>query len=298
MSMRKHVAKATGGNYIISALSEQEGASDIYDETKQFCEKFPTKTEMQDLADWAIDKYGDKISGIIINCTYYPEPAFKGDSEPATFAGIEVSFKDKQENNNTDQNKSTMNKKKLIRKLNSKGLTHKLSTPQQEFIADLIFSDGEPGTVEKMIEKFYEEQRYEMIGATTDEAKVLAKSEKKDCAVRALSVLIGGDYMAAHKALKNAGRKEKSGSKTHEIKKAAKELGLELDEMSYDELTDPEPRGYDEPHYYTIKTFAKYHPRGKYLLITTDHAMGLINGEVHSDIGLSYAHVKTAFEIK
>lgn len=56
--------------------------------------------------------------------------------------------------------------------------------------------------------------------------------ENNDCTVRALAVALNGDYRAAHRSMSALGRKKGQGAGRHIWKKAFRECGFELDDVT------------------------------------------------------------------
>lgn len=76
-----------------------------------------------------------------------------------------------------------------------------------------------------------------MLPRSTDIGNRIAKTsaafqETNDCTVRALAVCLGGDYVKAHTALKEKGRKEGRGLANYLWAEAYQDLGLRLDDVT------------------------------------------------------------------
>lgn len=107
----------------------------------------------------------------------------------------------------------------------------------------------------------------------------VAKTEKKDCAVRALASILG-DYTKAHEIFTSFGRKPREGTFGFTINKI-----LTNDELMAS-LGYKVKRMYNMPYFSKVKnrlTMAKlkeYYPQGKYYVTTENHAFALIDGVI------------------
>jgi hypothetical protein len=94
------------------------------------------------------------------------------------------------------------------------------------------------------------------------------KRETKDCAVIATSFLLDTSYAICHTAYKESGRKNNAGCSMDNIEDAFSKLGVSLN-LVWDKKD---------------KTFNKIReefPKGKYLLLSRNHAASLIDGKLH-----------------
>lgn len=119
--------------------------------------------------------------------------------------------------------------------------------------------------------------------------------EHNDCGVRALALAADIPYSHAHRILKQEGRKNRKGTSTGMIERAVPQLGLVVERIisgrTYSGLSyGPLPTVADTIHRY---------PKGRFIIITNDHGMALIDGEIH-DTGVvkgPRARVKMLFRI-
>lgn len=97
------------------------------------------------------------------------------------------------------------------------------------------------------------------------------RNETNDCSVRALAVVTGEDYEAAHRALQAEGRKHRKGSTMPAIAKAAKRLGYTM------------IRG-DRRNYVakTVRTAERDRNlrRGAFMLEVRSHVAGMVDGQI------------------
>ena len=97
-------------------------------------------------------------------------------------------------------------------------------------------------------------------------------NETADCSVISMSIATGKSYEECHKAFKEAGRKDRRGvglgmienvlqqfGFNNEIKVCATELGKRI----------------------TVNQAGKYLKDGKYIAVTRNHALAIVNGVVH-----------------
>lgn len=98
----------------------------------------------------------------------------------------------------------------------------------------------------------------------------------KDCLVRAIAILFGVSWEKAYTDLCNYGLL------IHDMPDKDSTVSLLLKDRGYRKGIMP-----DCPACYTIRDFAEEHPYGDYLLLTSDHAVPLINGNYYdtSDSG-------------
>tara|TARA_R100001126_G_C4873802_1_gene174715 strand:- start:102 stop:611 length:510 start_codon:yes stop_codon:yes gene_type:complete len=141
-----------------------------------------------------------------------------------------------------------------------------------------------------------------MINLTTKEIKgytssSIAKSEKKDCFVRALAAGFEINYNDAHAIAKDRfNREDKKGTKGHEIISGMKEIeesgivlgdviakvkvlkGLDIKNRYklYGELIDRKK---------TVKSFIKDHPKGNYIVTVSKHAFVVKDGKLIDNVG-------------
>lgn len=91
------------------------------------------------------------------------------------------------------------------------------------------------------------------------------RSEKDDCAVFAVMTAAGVSYDQAWKALKNVGREKGQATPISMIVGALRGLGLS-------------PMVYMVAGKATVSRAVKMHSRGRFILFTDNHAMGLRDG--------------------
>lgn len=91
------------------------------------------------------------------------------------------------------------------------------------------------------------------------------RSEKDDCAVFAVMTAAGVSYDQAWKALKNVGREKGQATPISMIIGALRGLGLS-------------PMVYMVAGKATVSRAVKMHSRGRFILFTDNHAMGLRDG--------------------
>ena len=156
-----------------------------------------------------------------------------------------------------------------------------------------------------------------MINLTTKEIKgytssSIAKSEKKDCFVRALAAGFEINYNDAHAIAKDRfNREDKKGTKGHEIISGMKEIeesgiaigdviakvkvlkGLDIKNRYklYGELIDRKK---------TVKSFIKDHPKGNYIVTVSKHAFVVKDGKLIDNVGEEFRptrKVDGAYEI-
>lgn len=102
---------------------------------------------------------------------------------------------------------------------------------------------------------------------------LLRLNERKDCTVRALSLMIGS-YERAHKILKDAGRKERKG-----FPLAAWLDSLEvLEGMKIDRVKIVHGKGKEKM---TPTRFCEKYNKGSYIVCINSHAFAVINGVIH-----------------
>jgi hypothetical protein len=109
----------------------------------------------------------------------------------------------------------------------------------------------------------------------------IAKTEKKDCAVRALANILG-DYPKAHEIFTVAGRKPKEGTFGFTIHK------ILMDDELMASLGYKVKKMYQLPYFsenvknkLTMAKLKKYYPQGKYYATTDRHAFALIDGVIY-----------------
>lgn len=104
------------------------------------------------------------------------------------------------------------------------------------------------------------------------------RSEKNDCAVFAIMSAAGVPYAQAHQALKSVGRIKGEGTHDSMIVGALRALGLSP--VLYDICTKA-----------TLSRVLKTHQKGRFIVMTKNHAMGLRDGMLFDNVqthGKSY----------
>ena len=97
-------------------------------------------------------------------------------------------------------------------------------------------------------------------------------SEHNDCAVIALSILLEKPYEAVHKAFKKVGRPDRKGVSTNQIEAVIKMFKGDIPTRQYCRNRFGKR--------ITTSKIGQYLPKGKYLLLTTNHAVALVNSSV------------------
>lgn len=109
--------------------------------------------------------------------------------------------------------------------------------------------------------------------------------ETRDCSVKALAILTGASYAAAHAALKAAGRTDRQGAWSSDMKRAAATLGFSFERVNL----QPIIQQYPERHQ-TLKSVTSYHParfrrawkdQPDMLMETSGHFLAFKGGKVH-----------------
>jgi len=99
----------------------------------------------------------------------------------------------------------------------------------------------------------------------------IQKIESNDCAVVAIAQLLGIPYDDAWKALELQGRKQGRGAMAYQILNALRYLDVKFERV---DCLKPDNSKY------TAKTINRKFICGRYLLLTTDHAIALIDGKI------------------
>ena len=112
---------------------------------------------------------------------------------------------------------------------------------------------------------------------------VIAKTEKKDCAVRALANIIG-DYQRAHEIFTAAGRMPKEGTHGFIINKVLRDAEL-MASLGYrvKKMYDMFNFSNNTKGSLTMAKLKEYYPQGKYYVTTNKHAFALINGVIYDN---------------
>jgi hypothetical protein len=105
------------------------------------------------------------------------------------------------------------------------------------------------------------------------------QNEWNDCSVRALAIAAGITYGQAHDLLKAQGRKDRKGARVYMIRAAAASTAKVEDVL----VRQPKTHwmgGYS----YTCPTLSQVirkHSSGRYILITRNHAIALVDGVIY-----------------
>ena len=97
------------------------------------------------------------------------------------------------------------------------------------------------------------------------------RNETNDCSVRALAVVTGEDYEAAHRALQAEGRRHRKGSTMPAIAKAAKRLGYTMIRGNRRDYAAKTIRTADRDR--NLR-------RGAFMLEVRGHVAGMIDGQI------------------
>ena len=108
------------------------------------------------------------------------------------------------------------------------------------------------------------------------------EQERRDCTVRALSLVANISYEKVHNAWENAGRKNRKGIVARKVlQKVCKSLNLEAKQVKRSG---------------TLKKLIVQYPEGKLFCLKRGHAFALIDGVIHDENRLS-SHIKGAWLI-
>jgi len=108
--------------------------------------------------------------------------------------------------------------------------------------------------------------------------------ETNDCTVVSTSIVTGVDYLTAHAALEQAGRKCKSGAHIYQQLKALQQLGFVAENQSARNFIAQFPGNHKSLRNLTTHhpaRFAKHWPKGSFLLFTRHHVAACVDGVVH-----------------
>lgn len=132
-------------------------------------------------------------------------------------------------------------------------------------------------------EKKVRSELFSQLQKKSDEYK-----DRNDCAVKAVAVVTGCDYDLAHKMLAARGRKFREGTLSFMTKEVIRRLGFKLeliDHMARRDLYCKKKTGNYVYKSVTTHHFALYPEAWKdgntYLVNTSDHVLGVIDGTVH-----------------
>jgi hypothetical protein len=138
-------------------------------------------------------------------------------------------------------------------------------------------------------------------GYEVSKTSEIAKSEKNDCVVRALSNVCDIDYNIAHKIAEvDLNRKLREGT-YNTFDKLMKFDSIEGFKVKYygtcgrlfecyNTYTFSKLKPIYNPKYknqkvgYTIKSFIENHPKGRYLIFTKGHALAIKNGILYDNV--------------
>ena len=100
-------------------------------------------------------------------------------------------------------------------------------------------------------------------------------TEKADCTVRALAVTCDLTYDVAHKVLTYFGRKSRQGVQFRRVLELMKGIDGPDKCFSFEPVEIWENH---EKKWKTVGSFAKAHPKGRYIILVSGHAIPLIDG--------------------
>lgn len=108
-------------------------------------------------------------------------------------------------------------------------------------------------------------------------------NENRDCAVRAVAIVSGVDYRAAHAALKAEGRKDRCGTYPVQYCAALTKMGFEARKIEF--------RGA------TVRTIGSQLRRGKFLVRVSRHVLAVVDGKVMDWTEGRLHRVKDVYEV-
>lgn len=127
--------------------------------------------------------------------------------------------------------------------------------------------------------------------------------EKNDCTVKAIALVAGMEYEAAHSLLKQLGRKNKKGFNLSEALPAISEkTGVNFVEVNPREIIDTYPA-----HHVGLGSITTHHPARfhevwkngkKYLAFTSGHVAAIMDGKTHDWTEGRAMMVKKLYEVK
>ncbi len=123
------------------------------------------------------------------------------------------------------------------------------------------------------------------------------KHEWNDCSVRALALAADIKYAQAHQLLKSEGRRDRKGVRVPMIERAGKQAASQFETIS---TKQPKLRwngGYSFT-YPTLQDFVRMHREGRYIVITSHHALALIDGVAHDKGQISGPRSRVKFAYK
>lgn len=95
--------------------------------------------------------------------------------------------------------------------------------------------------------------------------------EKSDCTVKALALAYGTSYDWAHAVLKAYGRQRGKGLYTHQV------FPQVFKDMEIKHKIGP----YTRKERISLKKFCEKHPKGRYVVCSSGHAMAVVDGVVY-----------------
>lgn len=117
-------------------------------------------------------------------------------------------------------------------------------------------------------------------------AESQSMNETKDCSVKAVALACNVEYVVAHKALADNGRRERKGAYTQEILNAVKDLGYKAESVMPMDFIRQYPKGHRD----VLRSVTTHHPArfnsvwadgNTYLVFTRGHVLTVINGVNH-----------------
>lgn len=120
----------------------------------------------------------------------------------------------------------------------------------------------------------------------TDGGRIAAgfTNEKWDCSVRAVALAADVPYDVAHHALKLQGRKPRQGASTKQIKDALTIVAEKIEAKFVGVLVSYRFGNRNRIKYPTLTEVLRSHRTGRYIILTRNHAMALLDGQIH-DVG-------------
>jgi hypothetical protein len=124
-------------------------------------------------------------------------------------------------------------------------------------------------------------------------SKLAGFNEDKDCTVRALCTAGNISYAKAHEIARKRGRENGKPFNTFTLVAASATYGLVWNLLRYkgSELDGVVVSGG------SVATFAKTHPRGRYIVYASKHAIAVVNGKIHDTWDSSKKHLKCAWRL-
>lgn len=124
--------------------------------------------------------------------------------------------------------------------------------------------------------------------------------ENNDCAVKALALVTGVDYLTAHSKLSDLGRKKGAPTKNAHLRQAVKDLGFTLKPVHRHQIISQYPGNHKNK-----KNITTHHParfpapwRGKtFMAFTKGHVLAIVDGKVHDWTSLKSLYIISLYEV-